>query len=78
MGCARVSYIENHELYPLYLPSAMACPRLLVGDGRASVPYEPLQLDPVLKPWRWRVFSELKGAGLRAMAKDGKGGLWLA
>ncbi len=69
MGCVRALVILKimnftHDI----LPSAMACPRLLVGDGRASVPYEPLHSDPVLKPWRWRVFSGLKGAGLRAMA----------
>ena len=55
---------------------AIACMLLLAGDGRAAAPYEPLQPDPVLEPWRWRVFSELKGAGLRAMAEDADGVLW--
>ena len=49
-------------------------------DGQVTEVGGPVEMqsDPVLKPWRWRVFSELKGAGLRAMAEDGKGGLWLA
>ncbi len=42
----------------------------------AAQPYEPVQPDPVLEPWRWTVFSELKGLGLQCMAEDKDGNMW--
>ena len=38
--------------------------------------YVPSHPDQVLESWRWRVFSELKGLGLRAMAESEDRLLW--
>ncbi len=42
----------------------------------AVQPYQPTHPDPVLEPWRWRTFPELKGLGLRCMAEDKDGSMW--
>ena len=75
--CFRLVILEAINFTCHILPRAIVCPLLLIGDGWARVLYEPLQPDPVLAWWRWRVFSALKGVGLPAMAEDGKGVLWL-
>ena len=49
---------------------------LLATECRAVRPYEPVQPDPVLEPWRWRSFPELKGLGLQCLAEDGDGRMW--
>jgi len=49
---------------------------LLAIECWAVQPYEPLQPDPVLEPWRWRSFPELKGFGLQCMAEDQNGTMW--
>lgn len=45
----------------------------LPGECPAVRPYQPIYVDPMLEPWRWRVFDELKGLGLRCLA-EGKDG----
>ena len=50
-------------VFGILLLAAFAC------EGWAAETYVPSQPDPVLEPWRWRVFSELKGLGLRCMAE---------
>ena len=42
----------------------------------AVQPYTPVHPDPVLEPWRWRSFPELKGLGLRCLAEDKDGNMW--
>jgi hypothetical protein len=42
----------------------------------AVKPYEPVHPDPLLEPWRWRTFSELKGLGLQCMTEDRDGNMW--
>ena len=39
-------------------------------------PYTPVHPDPVLEPWRWRAFPELKGLGLRCMAEAKDKAMW--
>ena len=39
-------------------------------------PYTPVHPDPVLEPWRWRSFPELKGLGLRCMAEAKDRAMW--
>ena len=39
-------------------------------------PYHPVHPDPVLEPWRWRSFPELKGKGLQCMAEDKHANMW--
>ena len=33
--------------------------------------------DPVLEPWRWRSYPELKGEGLQCATEDRDGRMWL-
>jgi hypothetical protein len=49
---------------------------LVAAEGWAVQPYQPVHPDPVLEPWRWTVFPELKGLGLRCMAEDRDGRMW--
>ena len=49
---------------------------LLCAGSWAVRPYTPVHPDPVLEPWRWRTFPELKGLGLRCMAEDRDGNMW--
>lgn len=42
----------------------------------AVEPYQPVHPDPILEPWRWRSFPELKGLGLACMAEDHDGNMW--
>jgi ligand-binding sensor domain-containing protein len=39
-------------------------------------PYTPVHPDPVLEPWRWRSFPELKGLGLRCIAEAKDRAIW--
>ena len=41
-----------------------------------AVPYTPTHPDPVLEPWRWRSFPELRGLGLRCLAEAKDGAMW--
>ncbi len=38
--------------------------------------YTPVRPDPVLESWRWTVYPELRGMGLRCMAEDAEGSMW--
>ncbi len=49
---------------------------LLSGTSQAGRPFTPVQPDPVLEPWRWRSFPEIKGLGLQCMTQDGEGRMW--
>ena len=42
----------------------------------ASAPYQPIEDDPVLATWRWRVYEELSGLGLRCMIEDRDRSMW--
>ncbi len=42
----------------------------------AAKPYTPVMADPVLEPWRWTSFPELKGLGLECLAEDSEGNIW--
>lgn len=44
--------------------------------GWAAKPYVPIHPDPVLEPWRWRSFPELKGQDVRCIAEDTNGHMW--
>ena len=50
---------------------------LAISECFAVEPYRPVFSDPVLKPWRWRVFSKIKEQGLRCMAEAKDGTIWL-
>lgn len=39
-------------------------------------PYQPVNGDPMLEPWRWRTFPELSGLGARCMAEGTNGTIW--
>jgi len=49
---------------------------LFVTECRAVCPYTPVHSDPVLEPWRWTVFPELRGFGLWCVAEDHDGNMW--
>jgi hypothetical protein len=48
----------------------------LTWTSVAEQPFTPERWDPVLEPWRWQSFPELKGAGLRCLAQDEDGHMW--
>ena len=52
------------------------CLLLSIVEAWAVQPYQPVQPDPVLEPWRWRSFPELKGHGLQCIAEDREGNMW--
>ena len=49
---------------------------LAAAECWAVRPYTPVHPDPVLEPWRWTTFPELRGLGLRCMAEDKEGRMW--
>ena len=49
---------------------------LRVPAALAVQPYTPVHPDPVLEPWRWTVYPELKWLGLRYMAEATDGAMW--
>lgn len=59
---SRLARIRS-QAFGVFMLALFACECL------AAEAYVPSQPDPVLEPWRWRVFSELKGFGLRSMAE---------
>ncbi|MGA1197825.1 MAG: ligand-binding sensor domain-containing protein, partial [Candidatus Latescibacterota bacterium] len=38
--------------------------------------YIPLKQDEIDQPWRWRIYDEFKGQGLRSIAQDSTGAMW--
>lgn len=42
----------------------------------AVEPYQPVTIDPVLEPWRWREVDILNGLGVRCMTEAPDGTLW--
>ena len=44
--------------------SLIAVVSILATQCWAAQPYTPVIADPVLEPWRWTSFPELKGLGL--------------
>ncbi len=49
---------------------------LVIGSLQAAPPYTPVHPDPELEPWRWRVYHELDGLGLKCVTEDSEGHLW--
>lgn len=49
---------------------------VLAMNAHALQTYVPVSPDPVLEPWRWRSFPELKGLGLQCMVEDRNGYIW--
>ena len=39
-------------------------------------PYTPVMADPVLEPWRWTSFPELKGLVIQCMDEDKDSNMW--
>ncbi|MDP6777663.1 MAG: PDZ domain-containing protein, partial [Candidatus Latescibacteria bacterium] len=58
------------------IPFALLAVGLAAADCWAVQPYTPVHPDPVLEPWRWTVFPELKGLGLQCIAEDREGRMW--
>ncbi len=58
--------------------AALALAGLVLASApcRAVRPYQPAATDPLLEPWRWRTFAELKGLGLRCLVEARDGALW--
>ncbi len=63
---------------PLIQALTLAALLLMLATSRceSAQPYQPVQPDPVLEPWRWRSFPELKGLGLQCLAEDREGNMW--
>lgn len=49
---------------------------LLTPSAIAAEPYQPLTVDPLSEPWRWRVFPQLAGMGVLCMTEAADGTLW--
>lgn len=46
------------------------------SDLSAARPYQPVSADPLLEPWRWRMFPELSGLDAQCVASGPDGTLW--
>ncbi|MAT69138.1 MAG: hypothetical protein CMJ58_06395 [Planctomycetaceae bacterium] len=42
----------------------------------AGEPFQPVVVDPLTEPWRWRTFTELTGLDLRCLAEAPDGTIW--
>jgi len=42
----------------------------------AARPFQPVQGDPLLEPWRWRTYPELSGLDAQCMAEGADGTMW--
>lgn len=49
---------------------------VMFGKIDAAVPYEPQTSGSVLEPWRWQVFTELRGQGALCMTEASDGAFW--
>ncbi|MBT5829077.1 MAG: response regulator [Candidatus Latescibacteria bacterium] len=49
---------------------------VLFGKIDGAVPYEPQTSGSVLEPWRWQVFTELRGQGVLCMTEASDGAFW--
>jgi signal transduction histidine kinase/ligand-binding sensor domain-containing protein/CheY-like chemotaxis protein len=47
-----------------------------VCPASAVSPYTPEVADPFLETWRWQVYPELNGKGLRCLTEDRSGTVW--
>jgi methyl-accepting chemotaxis protein len=56
--------------------ATLLCVGLASFQGGAAEPFEPSYVDPVLEPWRWQSFPELKGTGLRCLTEAADGAMW--
>jgi serine phosphatase RsbU (regulator of sigma subunit)/ligand-binding sensor domain-containing protein len=72
------SPIADPRLLRRLLPFAICLLPFAIGLCPASAvsPYTPIRPDPIIEPWRWTVFPELSGLGLRCMAEDRDGKIW--
>lgn len=48
----------------------------IATEAQAVKSYVPRSGDPVLESWRWHVYPELKGKGLRCLAEASDGAMW--
>jgi len=46
------------------------------APARGSQFFQPIPGDPMLEPWRWRVFPELNGLGVRCIGEGKAGKIW--
>jgi signal transduction histidine kinase/ligand-binding sensor domain-containing protein len=46
------------------------------GAASGAESFQPAFGDPVLEPWRWRVFPELNGLGVQCMGEGKAGTIW--
>ena len=46
------------------------------GPAGASQTFHPAFADPMLEPWRWRVFPELSGVGIQCIGEGKDGTMW--
>ncbi len=49
---------------------------LVVCPAQAARPYQPVPSDPLLEPWRWRSFPDLRGLDLQCMVEAPDGTMW--
>jgi signal transduction histidine kinase/AraC-like DNA-binding protein/ligand-binding sensor domain-containing protein len=46
------------------------------NSAYAQRPYNPITVDPLSEPWRWRHFPELAGKGIRSITESDDGYIW--
>ena len=44
--------------------------------GSSQSPYKPIQVDPLTESWRWKVYPELVGKGVRTLVETKDGSVW--
>lgn len=49
----------------------------LPGLAGATEPYTPQVVNPLSESWRWKHFPELEGNGIRSIAEDARGRVWV-
>ena len=70
-------FIPSSRFYRADLLLVLVLIQLFTGTPSWGVaPHQLQQPDPVLEPWRWQSFPELKGQGLRCLAEGTDGSLW--
>ena len=49
---------------------------LSITSAWTAEPYTPVKQDEIDQTWRWRIYNEFKGKGLRSIAQDSTGAMW--
>jgi signal transduction histidine kinase/DNA-binding response OmpR family regulator/ligand-binding sensor domain-containing protein len=66
----------KHKVYSALFTLVGVLMLTIPFDATAQHSYTPETVNPMLEPWRWKTFPQLRGKGVRCLTEDVKGAMW--